>query len=772
MASSGYSNTNQIKLEGIYTYEPNQGQWDESVLWRGRLKDGFVFVTDDGLHFDLFSLRDSSGITIREGARFKMTFGGKQNKKKAFSAKIKQKNNLYRNGKPLNKNKPLWSRDNNKIIRENKLVLSELYDNIDLKLYTEMGQFRFDFIAMPGSDISDIEIGFEGNDGLLVKDSVVDVIFGGKEIKIRDLNTFKGKKDKSNKISSKFKKSKNKITFDLSGFSQNDTLIIDPIIESSDPNHFWLEMINIKSRHLYNGYRVTAMEISTDSLQIDNGSYTIVDTGSGYKQDYNILVMKHLNDSLIDYNIFGSTTPDYLYDILTNHVTKSIFISGSTEINHNSNDPDHILRFPNADTTASYKRDTPGYQTVSHGFIIEIDMDSLTLKENNATFLYPGNKNNIDSLIFNPLFDPYFKYRTHITDIEFYGHDIYFSGIFECFTPSALKTGQSIANLDSSISKPYYMFFSKLNMNDRKPEDPIVTIYNDYDLLMFEHRTNAYAQEVNSFYRPTYMGSSLYTLSRTLPEKDNSEIITSYLFGDPSTSGRKFGFEMCEINKFTGELIQSRHIGTVPLNQFNEYDPGYTATNLFHFNDGNIIATQSFMDTLRYSYDHDSLKTALGLSECVFSDHTDPNFKPSTLVFSLYDNEMNHKKSIPLLINRLDPSIDITSGRYEELEILSYFNSGYYLDIALRGVDKKEIHPYYEYTNNVHIVRFNSCLEIIDVKTLGVDNIDPLIVKDIDHVFDMENMDGPLRVTYSTVDSKVFVETIEMNRNPRHGNAE
>lgn len=404
----------ELNMGTVYGFEPNFGEWDNSVLWRGRLKDGFVYVTDEGLHFNLYRHRDSSGIQIKEGVRFMMSFSGKGKK---LGARIKEEKSR--------KMHPRF-KDNERLAKkksETILHIEGVYHNIDLELYTENGQMRFDMVALPGSNINDIEVNFEGQDGNSVNDTVVSLSLGDFSVFMNGLNTFKGKKEKKNRINSRFKLDNGKVKFEASGYNSQDTVIIDPIIwlerqtPAFDSFRTYMKTVNTGSSF------ITASRVDNDTLNPNYGSYIL--SGS---TDAQILIMRHNFDIVYDHIVFGSDYLESLSDLKYDSDSDLIYICGETK---DEIVPDSIGwagTFPI--THGSYSMDTFDLDFESRGYISSFDATSLELDK---SFLVPGIRTLWDTLLIDGSSS---NYRCIVSSLDVSGDTVRYAGYVQGFLPS------------------------------------------------------------------------------------------------------------------------------------------------------------------------------------------------------------------------------------------------------------------------------------------------------------------------------------------------
>ncbi len=111
----------------------------------------------------------------------------------------------------------------------NAILFKNIYPNIDLRYYSENYQLKYDIIVHPGGDPSKIVLAYTGVDKISLKNN--DLILKTSVGEVKELYPYSYQSDnvKGRKIiDCKYVVSGNKVRFQLSAYSKNTTLIIDP----------------------------------------------------------------------------------------------------------------------------------------------------------------------------------------------------------------------------------------------------------------------------------------------------------------------------------------------------------------------------------------------------------------------------------------------------------------------------------------------------------------------------------------------------------------
>jgi hypothetical protein len=167
-------------------FTQNMGQWDERALFRADAGGATMWITTEGVYYQ-FTRRierpdadqDSSGSDLAFEGRNPRGFDTEPDSietlviKAAFvganltpavtgSNPMEYKCNYFLGNDPAN-----WRTD---VPNYEAIVLEEVYPGIDLTYYGNGHQMEYDFVVSPGADYSQIQIQYEGAEGLAIAD--------------------------------------------------------------------------------------------------------------------------------------------------------------------------------------------------------------------------------------------------------------------------------------------------------------------------------------------------------------------------------------------------------------------------------------------------------------------------------------------------------------------------------------------------------------------------------------------------------------------------
>lgn len=154
-------------------FEENKKQWPDQVLYKGFLPGGVVFLEEDRLTFGTHSLEDLEQIheqehdaaSSEESKRIRNQSvrchawnvyfeGANKNPGNTPGGLEKAYSNYF-----IGNDQAYWA---GHVRRFNQVQYNGLYDNIDLLVYSQNGNFKYDFVVAPGGDASNIQLRYDG----------------------------------------------------------------------------------------------------------------------------------------------------------------------------------------------------------------------------------------------------------------------------------------------------------------------------------------------------------------------------------------------------------------------------------------------------------------------------------------------------------------------------------------------------------------------------------------------------------------------------------
>lgn len=217
----------------------NKGQWDSRVKFMGDVPGGAVFVHQTG--FTVMQHKPEDWKRIQDAVH------GHNPDKEALSRN--QKFTIHSHAYEVKfvnaaqpsiiADKPLPSYNNYFIGNDTSkwasgckiyqgITLQNIYPNIDVRYYSDNGQMKYDLIVKPGGRVSDIALEYTGADALEIKDKQLIVKTSIGNVKELSPYTYQNSGKGRKSISCNYIVKGNTVRFDVKGYDDATTLVIDP----------------------------------------------------------------------------------------------------------------------------------------------------------------------------------------------------------------------------------------------------------------------------------------------------------------------------------------------------------------------------------------------------------------------------------------------------------------------------------------------------------------------------------------------------------------
>jgi len=220
----------------------NKGQWDEQVLYRGEVSNGYVYLRNGGITIlqhdpsDLNQLAarkhgiDAQGrsilpntpFTIRSHA-WHVDFVGANKTALVQAEKTLAGVSNYFIGNDASK----WAGGCHSFQAVN---ITNLYPNIDLRYYTDRGMLKYDLVVHPGGDPEQIELQYNGVNGLSLKDRELAIQTSLGERREGSPYTYQSGVEGRQTVRSAYQVKGNRVRFQIKSYDRTKPLIIDPSI--------------------------------------------------------------------------------------------------------------------------------------------------------------------------------------------------------------------------------------------------------------------------------------------------------------------------------------------------------------------------------------------------------------------------------------------------------------------------------------------------------------------------------------------------------------
>ena len=230
--------SNYIYTQHIgYKFIENKNQWPENVNYKADLKSGYLYIENDGFLFDFY---DAKTVSKYVKSHYDKSYNIHKKDIKHHSYKVEflnynneveiigdNKSEEYYNYF-LGNDKDKWASDANAYY---KIAYKNLYDGINLNIYSRLFNLKYDFIISPNANISDIKLKYSGQDNIEIKNgrlhiySQVNHIIEDKPFAYQIIN------DTQVEVECEYQLKENVLSYKFpNDYNHNYELVIDPVL--------------------------------------------------------------------------------------------------------------------------------------------------------------------------------------------------------------------------------------------------------------------------------------------------------------------------------------------------------------------------------------------------------------------------------------------------------------------------------------------------------------------------------------------------------------
>lgn len=297
----------------------NEGQVSSDILYYAQMQGCNIFLKSDGFYYDFYKEFDKTDNEIlRKGHVIKLDFENSNYFKVNSDVAVTKYNFIQ------GKNKENWIKN---VSSSNEIILENIYDEINLKMYFDNEIPRYDIIVGENADPSQIEFNFKNLENMTIENDIIKGKLNAGDFFSNNLYAYQLVDGQKVKVDCKFVESNGKIKFEIGKYDTNKELIIDPIVYSSYMGWNGDDYITQIRTLDDNKYIVGGVTNSPD-FPVTEGAYQTV---VGFKNDiflarYNRQGVSHIMEVA---TFYGGAEDDILNKMKIG-VDKNIYIGGVT----------------------------------------------------------------------------------------------------------------------------------------------------------------------------------------------------------------------------------------------------------------------------------------------------------------------------------------------------------------------------------------------------------------------------------------------------------
>lgn len=314
-----------------YRFIENKGQWEPFIQYKTEFVGGALFLEKDRFTYDYYDAEAMKQIHTHDAGKPRDVII----RHHAFRVKFLNSNpQVIVHGR--NPEKYYYSyfigKDHSKWASRVKLYRMadyyDLWDNIDLNMYTNKGFMKYDLAVKPGGAVRDIELEYEGADGLYLENGNLHLITSlGKHVEQKPVawQTVNGIRYE---VACEYRLKGNKLSFAFpQGYNKSINLIIDPVMmfatySGSTNNNFGNTATYDQYGFLYSGSSSFGQGYPTTV-----GAYDVTWNGGGN----DIALTKYdTTGTFLKWSTFiGGSSPEVPHSLVTNN-SNELYCYGTT----------------------------------------------------------------------------------------------------------------------------------------------------------------------------------------------------------------------------------------------------------------------------------------------------------------------------------------------------------------------------------------------------------------------------------------------------------
>ncbi len=222
-----------------FHFTENLGQLNDKARFHCKLHIGDIYFERNKFTFDLYSAEDIEKLyKVRHKRKWREKYGKTPFKirKHAYAMEFLGANlqtDIIPTEKETFVKNYIKGNDPNKWVSGassyEKLKYSEIYNNIDLEIYTKDNSLKYDFIVRKGGNTQDIKVAYQNVDGLKLNDGLLEISLSTGVVKELKPIAYQVINGEQKYVDCKFVVNGNELSFNFpKGYDTNYDLIIDP----------------------------------------------------------------------------------------------------------------------------------------------------------------------------------------------------------------------------------------------------------------------------------------------------------------------------------------------------------------------------------------------------------------------------------------------------------------------------------------------------------------------------------------------------------------
>lgn len=312
----------------------NKGQWVNEAKYKMGLPGGVVFVTNHGFVYNYSSAEDLNRIhhlsdhenantdnEIVHGHAYKVNFSG-ANTAVSYKTEDKKKNyyNYFLGNNPAN-----WASN---VSAYGKVVQQNIYQGVDVAIYSKNASLKYDFIVAPGADVNQIALTFDGVQPEITKEGNLKIKTSVNEVIEQAPYSYQMVNGSEVAVPSAYRLVNGKLSFVFpQGYDHSKALIVDPtLIFATYSGGTGNANYSLSTTYDANGNLYAGAYAYGTGWPVTTGTYQSTFSGA---VDVAVNKYSSLGSTLIYSTFYGGSSSDLPHAMIVN-AQDELIIAGST----------------------------------------------------------------------------------------------------------------------------------------------------------------------------------------------------------------------------------------------------------------------------------------------------------------------------------------------------------------------------------------------------------------------------------------------------------
>lgn len=323
-----------ISQQAGFKFLQNKNQWPESIAYKAELKNGELYLEKDGFLFNFYDGKTMDRLLANHYDKsktpkkpsidqhaYKINF---INMNKNCSIKHNQPTKEYYNYF-IGKDPSAWASN---VKGYHQITYSNLYDGIDLKLYSKFFNLKYDLIVKPGTNPKVIKFNYEGIEDISIKNGRIHIQTSVNHIIEDKPFAFQIINNKKVKVACEYQLKNNTISYLFpKGYNKNSSLIIDPTLIFSTYSGSFSNNFGYSATFDSKGFLYSGSSVFGNQYPITLGAYNT--TWNGGIVDIGISKFDTSGTFLIYSTYLGGSSDEVPHSLIVNSFDE-LFILGTT----------------------------------------------------------------------------------------------------------------------------------------------------------------------------------------------------------------------------------------------------------------------------------------------------------------------------------------------------------------------------------------------------------------------------------------------------------